>query len=366
MLAAATQLGDARHEAYAHYHLGELAEADGRFAAAGACYDAALAALARAGPPAADAATAAPQWVRDLRPSHVLVSLGLAAKRRGDSAAAERAYMAALEERDAGWPQSADPGGEPTPAMTACANLCVLHFETTRDAAKHAARLRQWRSVLLAAGVGVPSDTLTWLQYEHSRLHGSRQPGEVLELFARARRVLPPPNPRLGTYLRLGAEALQARGDAPAALAALDEALTLARAHKSSAFQARRDATLTLCQIARLHLSMHAPGVVAAPAAKTAALRAFAAAGTQPGDECAEILEAMVQVLHDPVAQGIPDIRVQLPGAGRLVSLHEPDGLGRIALCRGSATHPRRRARRRLGAAAAAPGGAWATAVSPW
>jgi hypothetical protein len=338
VLTAATALGDSRHVAYAQYRLGEVAEAEGRFAAAAEAYAAALPPPRAAGPPndTTDAA-AAPLAVRWLRPEVLLLALGHVRRRQADGVGAERAYTDALAE--GGWPGEVPYRGM-TLAMTACSCLCTLYDERG-DAVRRDARLRQWRALLDAAGVGAPSDTHAVLAYELACLqYGTAAPSAAAAaaLLARARRVHPHPATQLGIYLRACACML----DQASAVAALEQALALARADRAAdAHASRVDTRRTLVLLARTHLSVSPPGdAVPTPAAKTAALRAYAQAAAcfAPDDnarssvEFAELLEAVVHVSRDPVAQGIPEIRIALP-RGREVSLHEPDGLGRIALC---------------------------------
>ena len=336
-VAAAAAQGDDRHAAYFGYRLGEVVESENRYAAAEAAYEKSLQSLRRAGPPTAiDQARLAPE-VYDLRPDIVLVARGLALKKKGNVAAAEASYVAVLDPTlCAGWPDSGFGKGQVRPPMQAVSNLVVI-YEERGDASKRDARMRQWRELLVASGVGVPSDTDAWLEYELARLRSTRPASnaEPMDLLARAKRVYSGDDIRLCRYLRFCSNFM------PSELAALtlERARAIARAPgNTSAYASRSEVLRTLLMLGRAHLRLpHGSPGPSTPAAKTAALRAYAQAAEMfvaddaRSVEYAVLLDDIVKVSNDPVAQGIPEIRIQLPG-GRMVSLHEPDGLGRIAL----------------------------------
>ena len=335
-MAAALAINDDRHAAYFGYRLGEKLESQNRYAAAEAAYEKSLQALQRAGPPTAiDQARLSPV-VHDLRPDIVLVARGLALKRKGNVGAAEASYFAALDPTlCAGWPESGFEEGQMRPSMQAVSNLVVI-YEERGDASKREARMRQWRDLLDASDIGVPSDTDAWLEYEMARLRTTRPTSnaEPMDLLARAKRVYSGDDIRLCRFLRFCSNFL------PTELAAitLERALAIARASSTNVYSSRSEALRTLLMLGRVHLRLP-PGSSgpSTPAAKTAALRAYAQAAEMfvaddaRSMEYAMLLDDIVKVSNDPVAQGIPEIHIQLPG-GRLVSLHEPDGLGRIAL----------------------------------
>jgi hypothetical protein len=312
-------------------------DARNQLAAAAASYEEALAALRTAGPPAALDEAQLPRRVCELRPDQMLVARGLALKRLGNAAGAEACCLAALDpSQTSGWPQLAEPG-KLTPALLACSTLVVL-YEKRGDRVKRDARMRAWRELLNQAGVAVPSDTEAWLDYELVRLGDTdrqliyRDP-EAFELLRRAERVYGAGALELGQFLRFCSRFLVK----DAAVAMLERALALAR--EPDGKLARTEALRTLTLLGRKHLSL-GPGDTSGfstPAAKTASLRAYEEAAAMYTGlnartvEYADLLDSIVQVSNDPVAQGIPEIRVQLAG-GRLVSLHEPNGQGRIAL----------------------------------
>ena len=336
-MAAALAAGDDRHAAYFGYRLGETLESQNRYAAAEAAYEKALQALQRTGPPTAVDQTRLSPAVHDLRPDIVLVARGLALKRKGNVGAAEASYLAALDPTlCAAWPDSGFAKGQVRPTMQAVANLVVI-YEERGDASKREARMRQWRELLVASGVGVPSDTDAWLEYEMARLRTTRPTSnaEPMDLLARAKRVYTGDDMRLCRYMRFCSNFLPSE----LAVLTLERALAIARAPgNTSVYASRSEALRTLLMMGRAHLRLPlGSSGPSTPAAKTAALRAYAQAAEMfvaddaRSMEYAMLLDDIVKVSNDPVAQGIPEICIQLPG-GRLVSLHEPDGLGRIAL----------------------------------
>ncbi len=182
MLRGAESLGDARAAAYALKLLGECEEQQGDFAAAATHMEAAASRLAACGPPAAEGRDAA-RWAQQLQLPALLISLGETHGMCGDTAGAIRANAAVLT---CGWPDA--PVDGISNAMQACGNLAVLHGEMG-DSQKSQARLRQWRELLTAAGVGVPSDTVAYVRYALTVLGPRPERRGVLELLAIARRL---------------------------------------------------------------------------------------------------------------------------------------------------------------------------------
>lgn len=316
--------------------MGKIHDAHNQLADAADKYKEAYEALRKAGPPSALEEAQLPRKFCDLRPDMMLVARGLALKRQGNAAGAEAAYNAALDpEVRAGWPEPE--AGKSSPVMQACRNLVVL-YQDRGDRARSEARMRNWREMLVEAGVAVPSDTEAWLEYEMLRLsaaplrYGDPEPFELLK---RAERVYPGRDLRLGQFLRFCAGGL----DRDRGAAMLERALALAREPDGKGYVSRTDALRTLTLLGKMHLRLDVGynSGTSTPAAKTAALRAFAEAAAMYGganartNEYADLLDSILKVSNDPIGQGIPEIRIQLAG-GRLVSLHEPNGQGRIAL----------------------------------
>lgn len=208
-------------------------------------------------------------------------------------------------------------------------------------------RLRQWRELLTAAGVGVPSDTYAYARYALTALGPQPERRSAEEVLAIARRVHAAgcPQSLLPTVLASAANACRFAGDAAAAIAHLEEAVALHRAQAARAAAGGDDALVSrgllvraLVQLSHARLGPTPEEARVAPvAAKSAALRDLvdAAGFYQKGEvtqEYARVLMLLEQAIQfDPATEAVQDLPVPLP-SGRSVRLGEPDGVGRIAL----------------------------------
>ena len=328
-----------RVAAYAHKLLSICEEHQGNLAAAVKHLEAAVARLLKCGPPGEDAAP----WAVELHLAAVYSRLASVHQLRGNAAAAISANAAVIESP---WP---DPPGKSgiTHAMLACSQLVVLHGELG-DMKKSAARLAQWRSLLSAAGVGVPSDTAAYVKYAFCALgpRPERQPAE--EALAVARRVWRKGH-LLAPCLNCVAAARRADGDTAGALAALEESVAVLRAclEEQKQFggyppaELRWHALRALSQLAHARLGdSELSAFTALPAAKSAALRELAEAsaifcsmgteGTLNEDYARLLMDTEKHIQFGP-GDCVDDVPFELP-SGRVVSLSEPYGAGRIAI----------------------------------
>jgi len=325
----------AQHRSNAHmlHREGEQHEAAGQLAAAVTRYEAAVAALRRAGPPSEDEGPVVPFLAR-LTLCNALNSLGLARARTGNPLEAARCYAAALDSAEA-WPEPPEERvGEISSPMMVCTNLCCMHIDAG-DKVKGRARLRQFRKMLDAAGVPVPSDTHAYVRYGSLALPLEPAAVDADELLAAARRVHPRPALEVVGFLLDAAEAAKSAKDIVRARALLEEALELARANSGA--EPRELEATALSRLA----SLHGP-VAGSTAEKCALLRAigeaaacFTTAEAQLCDKfAAHIADLSERSLEIGVSTDkLPDVRVTLRrGAVRQVSLRDPDGWGRIAL----------------------------------
>ncbi len=218
--------------AHARFWLGALEDRAGHYSTAVQHYEAAVDTLNALGPLLAGASEDAMKapWQLDVEPCRVLNALGSLHGRMGNTAAALRAFSAALAVT--GWPTGTAPG-DLTAAMVVCRNLCLLLKALGAKDRVHA-RLNQWRALLDAAGVAVPSDTAVYLAYALACMqHGEEVATDTETLLATARRVLLWPNLELRHYLTRAANA-RVSHDTPGALALMEEAVALVRCAQSS------------------------------------------------------------------------------------------------------------------------------------
>lgn len=340
MLAAAVTPHEYRKVADELYTLGDTNLLHGNYAAAATLYEAAHEALLRAGPPTpANGDRPEASEAERLTPCEVLCSMGFARERQGDILAALRCFNAALDSLGA-WPEPpSETAGGMTPAMKACLHLWRLHTHAG-DAVKARARARQMRSLLDAAGVAMPSDTPAYLHYAWQAIQCEQHDVDPDGLLAAARRVHPWPSWELGTFLREVAYHAERTGDGTRAVALAQEAVALARLSPGGGLGiGYGELVKALDCLATAHLQPSS-AAIAPPAAKSAALRAleeaaacFTTREAQLREDFANLLYHMASVCPAPAAQGVIEARVVLHGgATRVVSLHEPDGQGRIAL----------------------------------
>jgi len=334
--AAAKTPHELRCAAHALYMLGVAELSNYNFEAAGPLLEAALESLTAAGPPfVGELLDAAAR----LTPCLLLGNLGVVAEKQGKFLEAARFFNTAMESCDA-WPEPPpEVPGDRTSAMRACFHLWQMHY-AAGDTVKERARVRQYRSLLDAAGVGVPSDTDAYLRYAELALKYEPYEVDPEEMLAAARRLYPWPDWRLEPYLHSLARHAEKTGNPGRAVTLAREAVALARVSLAANTGRTCDLVDGLVCLASAHANLSSGNDNPPLAAKTAALRALTEAAA-----CFPSLEAQMKlgfadviwrlsILADRLGvEGVPDVRIMLYGGpARVVSLHEPDGWGIITL----------------------------------